>query len=171
MGLRSWLTHVEDATEYAALKAQIRHNPLANGTDYVLDVTEDCPLKKGVWVAWSGDTRSSLEEFMSQHFCDNTLLLDNFLEGCPDYNEDPAKYGRLFTEEAEVLDLFCGRDAIGDGDIRQRLVEEGHFARRWSAGLRGNEAYRRHEKEWRAFKRRLDKELVVHEEAGATGLG
>lgn len=136
MGLRSWLTHVEDVTEYVALKAQIRHNPPAYGSNYVIDITEDSPLKKGVWVSWSGDTRSSLEEFMSPHFCESTRLLDNLVDECPDYIDDPNKYGKLFTEEAEVLSTFTEQEAIGDGEILFKLVEEGHFARKWSAGLR-----------------------------------
>ena len=74
MGLRSWLTQAEDVTDYVALRAQIRHNPIGNGVEYVIAIMEDCSLARGVWVAWSGDCTSSLTEFMSPYFVERTRL-------------------------------------------------------------------------------------------------
>lgn len=158
MGLRSWLTKAEDVTEYVALQAQIRHNPIGYGVVYVISITEECPLEGGIWVAWSGDGRSSLTEFMWPHFVERTRLLDNLTEECPDFNDDPAKYGR-FLEEEDVLGYFTEREAIGDGEIRMKLLEEARFARKWAAGLRTNKACRRFERQWRELEKELEKEM------------
>lgn len=163
MGARNWITQVEDASDYVALRAQIRHNPLANPVVFVLDITEECPFGYGISVIWSGDGRSSLEEFMSPHFYEATLLLDSFLDENDD-DPDLTKYGRFLDEEADVLAAFANREAIGDGEILLKLVEEGHFARKWSAGLRKDAKYRKYERDEGKFERKLLKELEALEQ-------
>lgn len=163
MSMRNWITQVEDASDYVALRAQIRHNPLANPVAFVLDITKECPFGHGICVIWGGDGRSSLEEFMSPHFCEATLLLDNFLDE-DDHDPDLTKYGRFLDEESDVLAAFTEREAIGDGEILLKLVEEGHFARNWSAGLHKDAKCRKYHRDERKFERELLKELEALEQ-------
>lgn len=145
MGLRSWLTRVEEVSDYLALRSQIRHNPLANGLVYVINITNDCPLRTGVWVAWSGDTTSSLMEFMSPYFAERTWILDNLSDECPDYNDDPSQFGAFLPSDADVIKCLIQEVGEGDEEVCTKIKEEMSVANECYSELRKHERFRGYE--------------------------
>ncbi|KKL78032.1 hypothetical protein LCGC14_2028880 [marine sediment metagenome] len=105
MGLRSWLTRVDDVDQWNDLETQIENAELAYGLVYVINITKECLLEKGMWVAWSGDTTGSLWE-VSKHFQDQTWLLDNMIDEFPAYNDDPSQYGDFMDDDKYVISVL-----------------------------------------------------------------
>jgi len=136
MGLRSWLTKVDDVWDYVSLCAQVRHNPLAFGIFCRIKITEECPLERGVWVAWSGDGQSSLCEFMSPYFESRTRILDNVVDDCPDYNADPSQYGQFAESEGDVIRWLVQQEGCGDEDICTRMEDDMSFVTECNAALK-----------------------------------
>jgi hypothetical protein len=95
MGLRSWLTKVDDNDEYQSLVSAIQHNPVAHGVAYTIAITKECPLTKGIWVAWSGDGNSLLELHMSPYIASKTKYLDDIIAECPEFGHDPNDFGTV----------------------------------------------------------------------------
>jgi hypothetical protein len=109
MGLRSWLTPLQEPGDWDFFQRAIEINPDGYGVSYVLDVTEPIPgLSEGLWVAWSGDGSGSLTEYMPGKFIEASRLLDNILETTPGF-KDPTKYGRLVGSPDEVEPLLTAR--------------------------------------------------------------
>ena len=169
MGLRSWLTKVDEVSEYVSLCSQIRHNPIANGVVYVIHITADCPAERGVWVAWSGDGRSSLCEFMSPYFAGRTLILDNLLDECPGYNDDPSQYGHFLASEADVISVLIQQEGSGDEDICSKMKEEMSFSGECHAELSKHERFREYEKRQDELLHWLAEEMARFEEADSPG--
>jgi len=121
MGLRSWLTLVNDEKERSLLIQSINSNPIAYGAIYEIQLAEridEASMEAGIWIAWSGDCSSSLTENMPEQFHDQTRLLDNILDVEPgfripsDYGEVTPLYinGGIEKFDAEV---FLGKELCG----------------------------------------------------------
>ena len=165
MGLRSWLTRVDEVSDYLGLCSQIRHNPLAYGVVYVINITKKKgPRERGVWVAWSGDTASSVSEVMSPYFADRTLLLDNFLDECQDYNDNPSQYGTFPASEADVIGWLTRNEGCGDEDICTKLKEEISFGNECYTELSKFEKFREYEKRWEDVFQGLEEVMLEIEE-------
>ena len=112
MGLRSWLTRIEEPGDWDFFKKALRINSLSYGVTYVIDIAADIPLlDKGIWVAWSGDTGSSLS-YMPGVFIEKTVLLDNLL----DYLHD--EFPAFELKGPESFGKFLKRNKI------EKLLEE-----------------------------------------------
>ena len=133
MGLRSWFTRVEVPGEWDFLKKAIRINPLADGVSYIIDIADDTlGLTKGIWVAWSGDTNSSLTKYMPTMFTNRTVMLEAVLDKFPAFHKGngPEDYGK-YLEEKTVEPLLKKRWQPGIKDLackvvhsKEELVEE-----------------------------------------------
>ena len=137
MGLRSWLTRVGSVEEYLALIPQIRHNPFAYGIAYTIKIPRDCPLGEGVWVAWSGDGRSSLEDYMASCFFDQTFLLDDVLDTWPEFDE-PSTCGEILGSDTSVIRCLAEEHDYGDTAILAKVTAEMAFAKECSSALSGD---------------------------------
>jgi hypothetical protein len=51
VGLRSWLTRLSESGDWTFFKKAIHINPNAFGIHYVIEITQNIPINKGIWVA------------------------------------------------------------------------------------------------------------------------
>ena len=119
MGLRSWMTPVFSKDD---LDKVVEYAESHYGISYVIQITKKgTPFDPGdVWVAWSGDGSSSLEDLEPLHCREKTLLLDNLLNEFPKWHQGkkgPEKYGKLIRIENEEPDwALVVRDDLGHSD-------------------------------------------------------
>jgi hypothetical protein len=124
MGLRSWLTPIKDSgKDWDRFQELLKHNRLALDIDYVIEITADCPLSKGLWVAWSGDTNASLDAMGS--YRRRTRFLDDFLDEFPGFRE-PPNFGVMLT--AETMAQREAREVVRWEAEQRRLRREGQLS-------------------------------------------
>jgi len=116
MGLRSWLTRIEEPGDWDFFMKALQINPHGFGVSYVIDIADDIPcLCKGIWVAWSGDGGWSLSLYMPGMFIERTVLLDELHEKFPSYDlKGPEAFGKLLdpVEIEKVLEERQGEDLL-----------------------------------------------------------
>lgn len=98
MGLRSWLTVIDNQNQWEQFKVSINdinkyfEDPIA----YSIEITTPSSLfsKGDIVIAWDSDGKPGdmLKLFPK------TILLDNYLPDNPDWNKNPERYGKFIDD-------------------------------------------------------------------------
>jgi len=106
---------------------------------------------------------------MSPYFAGRTLILDNLLDECPGYNDDPSQYGHFLASEADVIGLLTQQEGSGDEDICTKMKEEMSFSGECHAELSKHDRFREYEKRQDELLHWLAEEMATFEESDSSG--